>query len=288
MGAISRKLDRFCYKHPNFGIPQLMKYIALGNVAVFLLNMFSQGYFANMLRFVPGLILDGQIWRLVTFVLVPISMSPLWFALSVYLYYSLGSALEQRWGTTRFTVFYGLAVVLNIIVGLLTYLVSPGYGMMETANMHYVNLSIFLAFGTLYPDLQFMLYFIIPVKAKWLVWFDAALFAFDIGGYVIAGDYFRALLPVVAILNYLVFFWDDLMEMLGRGRRRAAHRMDPQTINFKKAQKQVQERKGYLHKCAVCGVTDADDPEREFRYCSRCNGYYCYCMDHINDHVHIQ
>lgn len=288
MGAISRKLDRFCYKHPSFGIPQLMKYIALGNVAVFLLNMFSQGSFANLLRFVPGLILQGEIWRLVTFVLVPIRMEPLWFALSVYLYYSLGSALEQRWGTTRFTVFYGLAVTLNVLVGLLAYFANPAYGMMETANMHYVNLSIFLAFGTLYPDLQFMLYFIIPVKAKWLVWFDAALFAFDIGGYLISGDYFRALLPVVAILNYLLFFWDDLMEMLGRGRRRVAHRVDPQTINFKKAQKQVQERKGYLHKCAVCGVTDADDPEREFRYCSRCSGYYCYCMDHINDHIHIQ
>ena len=79
-----------------------------------------------------------------------------------------------------------------------------------------------------------------------------------------------------------------LRDLLGRGKRRAAHKVNPQTIHFKKTQKEVQQRKGYLHKCAVCGVTDADDPNKEFRYCSKCNGYYCYCMDHINNHVHIQ
>ncbi|MBR4098714.1 MAG: hypothetical protein IKK44_01845, partial [Clostridium sp.] len=70
--------------------------------------------------------------------------------------------------------------------------------------------------------------------------------------------------------------------------QRVTHQVNPQTINFKKAQREVQERKGYLHKCTVCGVTDADDPDMEFRYCSKCNGYYCYCMNHINDHVHVK
>jgi hypothetical protein len=92
----------------------------------------------------------------------------------------------------------------------------------------------------------------------------------------------------VALLNYFIFFWDDLMTVVRRTSQRAAYRANPQTINFKKAQKQVQERRGYLHKCAVCGITDADDPDMEFRYCSKCNGYYCYCMKHINDHVHVE
>ena len=95
-------------------------------------------------------------------------------------------------------------------------------------------------------------------------------------------------MPVVAVVNYLLFFWDDAMAMLGRSRERMAYRTSHQTIQFKKAQKDIQQRKGYLHKCAVCGITDADDPNMEFRYCSKCNGYYCYCMKHINDHVHVQ
>ena len=102
------------------------------------------------------------------------------------------------------------------------------------------------------------------------------------------GNWVQGMVPIVAILNYFIFFWDDLMTVVRRTSQRAAYRANPQTINFKKAQKQVQERRGYLHKCAVCGITDADDPDMEFRYCSKCNGYYCYCMKHINDHVHVE
>lgn len=136
--------------------------------------------------------------------------------------------------------------------------------------------------------MRVLLYGILPLKVKWLAWVDAALFAFDIGHYFMNGNWVQGMVPIVAILNYFIFFWDDLMAILRRGSSRAAHRVDPQTINFKKAQKEVQNRKGYLHKCAVCGITDADDPNMEFRYCSKCNGYYCYCMKHINDHVHVE
>ena len=158
----------------------------------------------------------------------------------------------------------------------------------ETATMYYVNLSMFFSFATLYPDMQVLLYGIIPLKVKWLAWLDAIFFTYDIFGYLTGHTPLRALLPVIAILNYLIFFWEDLMSVLGRGSERIRYRTSPQTINFKKAQKDVKERKGYLHKCAVCGLTDADDPNMEFRYCSKCNGYYCYCMKHINDHTHVQ
>ncbi len=288
MRAISRWLDRFCYNHPRFGIPNLMKYIVFGNVAVFLLDLFSQGTFSEIIAFYPSLILKGQIWRLVTFVFVPMNLGSIWFIFSTMLYFFLGNTLEQQWGTARFSLFYLLGVVLNILVGFVLYFALGQPYALQSANMYYVNMSMFFAFATLYPDTRFLVYFIIPIKVKWLAWLDAALFAFDIGYYLSAGAPVLALLPVVGILNYLIFFWDDLMGLLHRGRDRAAHRVNPQTINFKKAQKDVQSRKGYLHKCAVCGITDADDPNMEFRYCSKCNGYYCYCMDHINNHVHIQ
>lgn len=287
MGALSRWLSRFCYKHPGFSIPGLMKYIAAGNVLVWLLTLVSNGTFVRLVTFVPERIFRGEVWRLVTFVFVPMDFSPLYFVLSVMLFFFLGTQLEQAWGSTRFTVYYVSGVVLNILAGLLMGL-SPTLRSFGVVNMYYVNMSLLFAFATLYPDAQFLVFYIIPVKAKWLAWFDAALFAFDIFSRIGAGLYLLALIPVAAILNYLVFFWDDLMTALGRSRRKVQHQTSRQTINFKAAQRQAQERKGYLHKCAVCGVTDTEHPNMEFRYCSKCSGYHCYCAEHINAHIHVQ
>ena len=284
MKAVSRWLDRFCYDHPNFGVPNLMKYIVIGNVMVYFLDLFSRGYASWMLSFSSPLILQGQVWRVLSFVFVPVATGgatplgrALFFAMTTLFYYYIGNALERQWGTTRFTVFYGLGVLLNIIMGFV----------MGGTSMYYINMSMFFAFATLYPEMQVLLFGILPLKVKWLAWFDVALFGYDIVSNLLSRAWAWAL-PLVALLNYFIFFWDDLMTVVRRTSQRAAYRANPQTINFKKAQKQVQERRGYLHKCAVCGITDADDPDMEFRYCSKCNGYYCYCMKHINDHVHVE
>ena len=155
------------------------------------------------------------------------------------------------------------------------------------ANMYYVNLSMFFAFATLYGDMQVLLFFILPIKVKWLAWIDAAMFAWAVLSSLLTGNFVDALLPIVAILNYFIFFWQDFRYLFARVKRQSS----PTVINFKKAQKQAQKQargaKGYTHKCAVCGITDADDPNMEFRYCSKCDGYYCYCANHINNHVHI-
>ena len=308
MKAISRSLSKFCYNHPKLGVPELIKYIALGNVFVFVADMLTGNMASLFLDFYPGLILKGQVWRIITFIFVPLDTGTtsmfaktFLFALSTFFYYWIGSALERHWGSTRFTVFYGLGVIFNIITGFVIYAVlwsqlsatglvtsqqiQEYLGLIPTASMSYVNMSMFFSFATLYPDMQVLLYGIIPLKVKWLAWLDAVFFVWEIGSCIMGRQWIMALMPIIAILNYLIFFWDDLCSMLSRGRARAAHRVNPQTINFKKAQKEVQQRKGYLHKCAVCGITDADDPDMEFRYCSKCNGYYCYCMNHINNHT---
>ena len=310
MRAISRWLDRFCYNHPRFGIPELMKYIAIGNVAVFIADMLMNGMLTSWIAFMPEQILRGEIWRLVTFVFVPVSSGgytifgqTFFFALATFFYYWIGTALERQWGTTRFTVFYGLGVILNIVAGFVIYAVLvgqlTGVGVaaaqarsylrtLSTISMTYVNMSLFFSFATLYPDMRVFLYGIIPIKVKWLAWLDVLFFVWSIGSYLLDGQWAMALAPVIAILNYLIFFWEDLARSLNLGREKVRHRTSAQTINFKKAQKEVQQRKGYLHKCAVCGITDADDPNMEFRYCSKCNGYYCYSMRHINNHTHVQ
>ena len=178
MKAISRWLDRFCYDHPNFGIPELMKYIAVGNVIVFVLDIVTRGYATMMLMFSPSAVLHGQIWRLFTFILIPLNrfnpsrpFTLLWFVMSTFFYYWLGTSLERQWGTTRFNVFYFLGVVLNLILG---FVLNVG------VSMYYVNMSLFFSFATLYPDMQVLLYGILPLKVKWLAWFDVALFGYDI------------------------------------------------------------------------------------------------------------
>lgn len=280
-------LDKFCAKHPKFGIPNLMLYIAVGNIAIYLIDLFSMGglSLASFLSFNRYAILHGQIWRLVSFVFISESGDFLlrgtgvfFVLISAYFYWWIGSLLEREWGTTRFSVFYLGGVILNIVYGLIT-----GY-----ASMHYVNLSMFFAFAVLFPDMQVLLFYILPIKVKWLAWIDAALFAWDVLSNLLALNIVGALLPLVAILNFLIFFWSDFKEALGYRKRRYQHRHSQQTINFKKAAGKAYQEKGYIHKCAVCGKTDTDFPDMVFRYCSKCNGYYCYCEEHINNHEHIQ
>ena len=275
-------LDKFCARHPKFGIPNLMLYIAIGNIAIYLIDLFSLGGLplVSMLSFNRYAIFHGQIWRLVSFVFISESGdlfmrgSGVFFVLiSAYFYWWIGSLLEREWGTTKFTVFYLGGVVLNILYGLFT-----GY-----ASMAYINLSMFFAFATLYPEMEILLFMILPVKVKWIGWIDAALFAWGVLSNLLIGNWIGALLPMVAVLNYFIFFWPDFRYLFAKTKRRTS----AQTINFKKAQKELRERRGYLHKCSVCGVTDQDDPNMEFRYCSKCSGYYCYCANHINNHTHV-
>ena len=285
MRSIETMLDRFCRKHPRFGIPNLMTIVALGTALVYLLNQFGRGVsLSAALALFPSLVLEGEIWRLVTFVFVPMS-GGIALLLELYFYWFMGSALEREWGTAKFSLFYLSGVVLNILFGFLSLLTgNPAV----LVTMRYVNLSLIFAFATLYPNLQVLLFFIIPIKVKWLAWVDAALFAWSVLSSLLALDLAGAILPLVAILNYFLFFASDLRNTLGYARRRVQHQTSRQTINFKKATRQAQQQKGYIHKCAVCGKTDTDYPDMEFRYCSKCNGYYCYCKDHINNHVHIE
>lgn len=277
MRSVDSWLDRFARKHPRLGIPRLMLYVVVGNLIVFLFDQFSMSSFSSLLAFDAASILKGEVWRVLTFIFVPIPGNIITLALSLYFYYFIGSTLEREWGSAKFTLFYFAGVLINIGIGFLV-----GY-----ATMTYVNFSLFFAFATLYPDMQFLLFFFLPVKAKWLAWLDAAFFLLEMYQYGATGNYLYMLLPAVAVLNYFLFFWSDIWRYLRRNVQRSRRQHSKQTINFKAAQKKARETKGYLHKCAVCGKTDADDPTMEFRYCSKCDGYYCYCMDHINSHVHV-
>ena len=284
-------LDRFCAKHRNLAVPNLMLYIVIGNVIVFVLDMFSRYSFSHMLTFVPYYIFHGQIWRLVTFIFVPEGSKLFFVAISLYFYYFIGNALEREWGSARFTVFYGIGVLVNIAVGLvLSFLYGLNYPW-PVVSMYYINMSLFFAFAALYPDLQVLLFFIIPVKVKWLAWISGAFFALSAISSLLRLDILNALLPVIALLNFFVFFWTNITSEIGYRRGQVRHQTSHQTIHFQSAvrqQRKKEAQQGYRHKCAVCGRTDADHPELEFRYCSRCAGYHCFCQDHIFNHEHFK
>jgi len=172
-----------------------------------------------------------------------------------------------------------------MVLGILQRELTHFYSAMNLS--YYLNLSIFLILATMFGEMKVYLFFFIPVKMKWMAIIDVVLILVDAVTYVQGGFWMLALVPLASIINYFIFTWAFWSMKLGLARRKA----DPTVINFKKAQKEVrkkaQETKGYLHKCAVCGVTDAMEPDMEFRYCSKCDGYYCYCKDHINNHIHI-
>lgn len=269
------RIERFCYDHPNFGIRNLMMYVSIANVAFWVLGAINRP-FLSYLSFDAAAILHGQVWRLVTFMLYPPSTGLLAF-IAFYFYYWIGSTLEQYWGSGQFTIYFFTGVILTILYGFLIYFVT---GSNVRLDSQYIYLSMFFSFAALFPDMQVLFMYIIPIKMKYLAILDAVFFALA----VITNPFPVNLLPLVAVLNFFLFCGGDLLRYI------RPVRASQSTVNFRRESRRIrreQQSKLYTHKCAVCGRTDADYPNLEFRYCSRCQGYHCFCIDHINNHIHF-
>ena len=281
-------VQRFCAAHPRFGIPNLMRVIVIGNVAVYVLMLLTQANNANALSFLTfnlNALLHGEVWRLVTFVFVPAYSSPFALLISLYFYYWIGSTLERQWDTAKFNLYYISGALLTVLGVVLASLIT-GNPYLTAAGTGYVNLSMFFAFAFLFPDTTVLLFFILPVKMKWLAYLDGALFAFDIIKAIGAHNWAGVVLPIVALLNFAVFIWPEVHYL----KERAKYQNSRKTVQFRQAQQQQAkqaQQQGYRHKCAVCGRTDTDYPDLQFRYCSKCVGYHCFCQDHIFNHVHF-
>ena len=283
MRAISRAIDRFCQKYRGFGIPRLMLVIVLISAGVFILSGLGNGLL-GFLAFHPVLIMRGEVWRLFTWIFLPVNNNIFFFAIALYFYYMIGSTLEREWGAGKFTIYYFFGILLNIIYGFAMWF---ALGVNVFIIPTFLNFSMLFAFATLFPDFTVRLFFVIPLKIKWLALFNAAFFVYQIISGILLGQVFLALLPVVAVLNYILICGDELLSYI----RPMKIRRSSQIVNFKKAAKQAKRDladKPYRHKCAVCGKTDTDYPDLEFRYCSRCEGYHCFCIDHINNHIHFE
>ena len=311
MKNLRNRFERFCWQNRGKGIPNLMLYITLGSALVYIMSLINGGSFLyEFLCFDKAKILKGQVWRLVTYILTySPGSNPFLMLISFYFFYNLGRHVELSMGTLRFNLFYFSGVVLMDLFAMIfcptgdvtigSYLIPSHYFTyaIYSGMGFYLHLSILLMFATTNPDSQFLVFFIIPVKAWFMGIVYLVLTIIEIFNMSYPTSFFpHSLFPLIGLLNYLLFAGKDvanLFPFIPAWRPRSTYRpVQKGTIPFRKKSDQGgttgNAKNAYLHRCTICGRTDVSNPELEFRYCSRCNGYYCYCQDHINNHTHVE
>ena len=198
MEKLRRKFYRMEYKYGRYAIKNLMMYITVTMLAVYVLNFMLNVPIIPSLFFSRGAIMHGQIWRLITFIFIPpLNTSVFMVAIAMYFYYSVGTTLESYWGSFKFNIYYLLGIIGAIVAGFIS-----GYG-----DTTYLNLSLLLAFSQLFPDQQFLLFFIIPIKAKYLGYFNLLLFALAF----LTGNFATKMAIVFSLINFFLFFGSDFM-----------------------------------------------------------------------------
>lgn len=255
-------LDKLERRFRRYAIPHLTLWVLAGQF-VYYAAAWHNPQIAQRLWFDLGLVIQGEFWRVITFVFVSPPTHPVLLLFAFYLFYLMGSALESRWGEFRYNVYILIAYVAALIVACI-----QGSGVGASS---YIGASVFLAFAYLYPNFRLYLFFILPVKIKWL----ALLTWIMIGLNVLTGGPWHGLMALASVANFLVFFGLDILRRAARGRRRMGAK-----IADIKAQAQP------FHTCAVCGATEKSHPQTEFRVCSKCRGGLEYCEQHINAHEH--
>ena len=266
--SLLNKLERTLGR---FAIPGLSLYLVMAQVACWSLAIFGR-LDPERIALLPAAVRAGEIWRLVTFLALPPdfgtgAFSVVFTAFAWYVFFLVGSALEGYWGAFRYNLFIGLGWLLTMAAAWVT---PYAY-----ASNLFLAGSVFLAFAFLNPEFEMLLFFILPMKAKWLGSIQWLYYGYKF----VTGTASKRLMVLAAVVNFLVFFAGDIVQRIRTGRRRMSH----QAKVFAAAPDEKEPR----HRCHVCGKTDLTDPMLDFRYCSKCAGDQCYCPEHIFNHVHV-
>ncbi len=290
-------LNKMERKIGKYAISNLSLYLIMGYVLGYILQFINPAI-VDFLTLNPYLILHGQIWRLVTWIIIPPSSFDLFTIVMLMFYYSVGTNLERTWGTFYYNVYLFMGMIFTVIGGFLIMGISyvPAFNSFVTRELYgtgtyfllvarsfstyFVNMSIFLGFAATFPEVQVLLMFIIPIKVKWMGIAYGALLVVqflqsDIVGKIIIG---------ASLLNFVVFF---LMTRSGIGMR-ISPRQVRRRHEYNREVKRAKPASVSKHKCAICGKNSEDNPEAEFRFCSKCNGNYEYCQDHRFNHTHVK
>ncbi|MFA5074354.1 MAG: hypothetical protein WC539_10720 [Nitrospirota bacterium] len=244
-------------------IPNVTMYLIAGQVIFFMVHL-SGNFMLERVVLIPEFVFAGEWWRLFTFLFIPPLTNPIFAFFAWYLFYLMGSALENHWGAFRYNLY--------LLAG---YFITVGAAFLfpySAATNIFIGGSVFLAFAYLYPEFQIYIFFILPVKMKWL----ALLTWIGYGFQMTIGSWPTRLLVLASIANFFLFFGRDIMLKMKAGNREMVAKA-----------KKISDKKEAFHRCAVCGVTDISDPNMEFRYCPECNGLG-YCKDHIANHEHVK
>lgn len=289
-----RFIDKLERKYGRYGIENLTMYIIISYVLGYALMYINPGAL-SMLSLNVTKILQGQVWRLITWIVYPPSTSsPLWFVIAIlFFYYPISASLEHTWGKFKFTLYILSGMIFTVIAAFILHFVMGGVldglgGIIFST--YYISLSIFLAYSLTYPDMTVLLMFVIPIKMKWMSIVYAAIVIYDVARYFMNGAWFMALPIIASLLNFVIFFLGtrdfnryNPKEIHRKNEFRRAVNGGSKTVPFPGNSNAVTK-----HKCAVCGRTEKDDPNLEFRFCSKCNGNYEYCQDHLFTHEHIK
>jgi hypothetical protein len=256
-------LNRLERKFGDFAIPNLTLYLIVLESFTWLLLQARPALFAKLVLTHDGL-MAGEFWRLLTILLLPPAFNLLFLAVALYFFYFVGTTMEAQWGTFRYNIYILVGYLATVLVALIPGSIVTGFYLIE---------SVFLAFAWLFPEVVILLFFVLPVKVKWLglVAWIGYLFAFITGGWPVKAE------VAAGALNFLIFFHDDLWQWMRTSRRKFKGQM---------ARARDNEAKPPMHVCAECGVTDQSDRKMEFRYCPLCTGTPAYCINHIQNHQH--
>ncbi len=273
-------LDKMERRFGRYAIRNLTMYLLAGYAIGYLLS-FTMPQLLTYFTLEPALILKGQVWRLLSWVIIPPNDNIIFVIFMMLLYYSLGNTLESYWGAFRYNVYIFSGILFTVIGAFIVNgLIGGITGFGSLYSTYYINMSIFLACASIMPDYQLLLYGIIRIKMKWLAILDVVLLAVD----AVQGGLIIRIVIIASLLNFIIFFFCN-RNLRGHSPKQAARR--------KKFQKQISRPQnqyvgGAKHRCAVCGRTELDNPTLEFRYCSKCNGNYEYCQDHLFTHEHVK
>lgn len=292
-------------KFGKYAIQNLPIVIVAAYAIGYIIYIAAPAFYAQYLCLNVDAILHGQIWRIITFIVQPPSTSIIFIIFVLYLYYMIGTSLSNAWGAFRFNLYFWAGVLFHVIGAFIAYFVTyliTGTGINFALNTEYLNLSMFFAFAMLFPDVRLLLFFVIPLKIKWLALIDGVFFLYTIiRGFMPASllhqsqtehIYYMgiAIAATVSILNFLIFALGSKNHNPYKNmqKKQEMNRRKEQYYKQVQSARQAQSPDGARHRCTICGRTDITNPELDFRYCSKCSGAHEYCQDHLFTHVHIQ
>jgi len=255
-------VEKLDHSFGHLAINNLILYIIGFMVIVYSLTLVNPSYdYALML--IMSEVFKGQVWRLITYVFIPPPLGVIFLFFALYFLYIIGSALEREWGSFRLNLFFLIGMICTTFIGI----IFPR----QAITGGYIILSLFLAFAALYPDFEVYIFFLIPIKVKYLGYLSWFSIIMTLG----FAPWAMKCASIISVMNYLLFFWPSILA----NAKLMYHGWKPSPYSSKRAKGEEA-----FHKCTACKKTDRDDESLDFRVCSVCG--HEYCEQCIKGHSH--